>query len=1006
MPKKTWFAVVVTSALVIVLMARYSSCSTRDAWPDHEGKLRQTARLDVDGLRRGADGRVALTVVAHYTPRAADEARTTPVRRVDSIALTLVGGGTTTPIPVKKWTTTDGVSRATIALPEVPDGDYVLRADYKTSLGTGQLDVKVPLYTPARIHVITDRPLYEPGNTVRFRAVVLRARDLSPIDSRPGRWVVKDPDGEVVLEESAPAGEWGVVAGSFPLDAGAATGTWKVAWVSDAARDEVGFTVEPFTLPRFRIEAAPTAAWYRPGDAPVVKGAVVYSSGAPVAGATLQISWRVDGDWPPPTAWLASLLPKTAVAGADGRFELALPRVPDDLQGQATLRAVIAAVDAAGDRVAGAAAVLLAEDGLEVSSVTEIGDGLVAGFNNRMYVRVASPDGRVLPATKINVKRAWQPDDPGIAAETDEDGVASLQIDPGPAVNVVIPARPWRPAPRPAAVTRGETDELIGRDSVRLADQVALDRWLTPLAACARWYDDEGEGEVRVGVRVSAAGAVVMAAAGTSALDRCVVEVVKGQRLPAGAERLFEIAFSFVEPDLPALDVAIDSALDPPEGFDARVDALARRARDCLPRDLTGDLPRALTWSARAGEKEVRLGGWIDVPDGDGDAGAALACVTSRLAGARLALDAPAATDALGLLRFTVIPPPSEEDAAKPQPTTMLGYELLVTAEVDGRPSTRLRVRPGEVPDLRLRVSSVLAKAGDTITAELIRGPGFTGTLPEELTLTHLKGKPQTAKLDAKKQARLTIAPGTEGWVEIRGGSARALVYVRPEADLTVAVTPGQDRYGPGQQAELTIRTELGGRGGKAAVGLFGVDESLGQLATLPDAGDLSRLRPQVTTPAPAFDVLDGQALTLGRIRGANAAAATVLRVTEIPGPPALDAVVTASAQSAFDPVQELTDHFYIVLAELHAQTRRWEATAPADELMTPATMAGLWKKAIDACAKRGEPVVDAYGRTLKLSRLPADLLALTDPRAVVVVGTRLPEDVENWAAWVQKERP
>ena len=65
-----------------------------------------------------------------------------------------------------------------------------------------------------------------------------------------------------------------------------------------------------------------------------------------------------------------------------------------------------------------------------------------------------------------------------------------------------------------------------------------------------------------------------------------------------------------------------------------------------------------------------------------------------------------------------------------------------------------------------------------------------------------------------------------------------------------------------------------------------------------------------------------------------------------------------------------------------------------------------LWTRAIEACEKRGEKATDAYGRRLKLSRLPADLLALTDPRAVVVVGTRLPEDVENWAQWVEKEKP
>jgi len=48
----------------------------------------------------------------------------------------------------------------------------------------------------------------------------------------------------------------------------------------------------------------------------------------------------------------------------------------------------------------------------------------------------------------------------------------------------------------------------------------------------------------------------------------------------------------------------------------------------------------------------------------------------------------------------------------------------------------------------------------------------------------------------------------------------------------------------------------------------------------------------------------------------------------------------------------------------------------------------------------------DAWGRPLRLHRLPADLLALTEPRALIVNGTHLPEDVQNWAQWVAKEKP
>lgn len=986
----------------------------QDAWRRYrialtecpDGALRQTAELAVHGVRRGADGEVTFTATAHYTVADADAARHAPIHHLDALALALVDAKQhATPLEVD-WERVGDHRSARLKLPEVPDGDYKLVARYQTRIGEGTVELALPLYTPARIHVITDRPLYEPGNTVMFRAVALRARDLAPLDGRPGRWVVKDPTGEVVLEERAPAGDWGVVAGTFPLDRGAPTGTWHVSWASGDASDDVAFTVEPFTLPRFRVEASTARPYYRAGDTPAIQGAVIYSSGAPVVGAKLDIQWEIAGAWPPPTDWQETRLPKQAVTGATGRFELALPKIPDDLQGKVTLTARISAVDPAGDRVAGAATVLLSQDGIEASAVTELGDGLVESFNNRLYVRVARPDGEVLRNTKIRVKRTWQPNDNGIEAVLDEDGVASLQIDPGAPVNIVIPAAPYRPAPRPPLVRHGEVEELIAGDGASLADQVEIDRWLAALAPCAKFASDDTEAQI--GVRVAASGQVITAGGGGGALDRCVVAVVRTRRLPAGDERLFRIDFSFTDPDLPVLSPEIESAVgDAPDELAPHVAAIAAAARDCLPR-AAGPLPELLSWRVAAGSKQLELGGWSRDPAlADLPVTAAMGCVTSRVAAAsRIALADPADGDRLGVVRFAVSLPDGPDAGARPQPTTMLGYELDVIAEIEGAPSTKLRIAPGRVPDLRLRVSPVVTRPGDTITAQVIRGPEFTGTPPDELAIRCLKWNQDKQKLDDQRKVAIRIDPKVEGWCEITGGGVRALVYVRPQAELAVAVSPKQPRYKPGDRAELVVETKVGGHGAPAAVGLFGVDASLGQLAPLPGADDLARIRPKVETSTPAFGVLDGQALALGRIRGANAAAATVLRVTAIPPPPALDAVVDARATSTFDPVEELTDHFYIVLAELHRQARAWEAKAPASEKMQPATMAALWRDALDACRARGEPVTDAYGRPLRLALLPPDLLALTDPRAVVVVGTRLPEDVENWAQWVAKERP
>jgi len=131
-----------------------------------------------------------------------------------------------------------------------------------------------------------------------------------------------------------------------------------------------------------------------------------------------------------------------------------------------------------------------------------------------------------------------------------------------------------------------------------------------------------------------------------------------------------------------------------------------------------------------------------------------------------------------------------------------------------------------------------------------------------------------------------------------------------------------------------------------------------------------------------------------------------VLRVSTIPQPPELDAVVNADAHSSFNYEEEVTDTFYVILDELHEQARAWELKAPPKEKMYPRTMARLWNKALNAVAKRGKPITDGFGRRLRLSLLPYDLLSLVDPHAVIIVGTRLPEDVENWSNWVAKEKP
>ena len=78
--------------------------------------------------------------------------------------------GKETPLPPEKELGAgddDGTCSAGVKLPALPDGDYRLRARVTSPLGTDTVDAPLALYAPARVHVLTDRPLYEPGHQVR-----------------------------------------------------------------------------------------------------------------------------------------------------------------------------------------------------------------------------------------------------------------------------------------------------------------------------------------------------------------------------------------------------------------------------------------------------------------------------------------------------------------------------------------------------------------------------------------------------------------------------------------------------------------------------------------------------------------------------------------------------------------------------------------------------------------------------------------------------------------------
>ncbi|MFY0573003.1 hypothetical protein ACN28S_00300 [Cystobacter fuscus] len=658
----------------------------------------------------------------------------------------------------------------------------------------------------------------------------------------------------------------------------------------------------------------------------------------------------------------------------------------------------------------GATSVLLAEDALSVSAVTEQSDGLVDGYGNRVYLRATTAAGRLLPGAELTVRRAWDPNDEGVRAVTDEDGVAAFQLDPGPPINVVLPALPVRPAPRPPPVRLdGLKDLLADEGDASLEDQLAVERWLEPLRPCARFVSpDAGSFEVEFGLRVTAGGAVVDVTAEDSPLASCAAAILRARSLPPGRERMLGLTLSLTEPGLPSLGFEVLDLSGASEGLEEALHRAALDARECLPADLslTAPLPAVLTGARVRASARWKWAGRPHAPRRTrcpprtglhpvslhGDA-------AERGARPRHGHRALHRRARLPLLRGRHAP--GDDDAGLRAEGEREGrdggarlddVDRLARAAASHAPARLARARPGR----RGREHRAAARPGlRGGTARGARAPGGRQDAPGE------GGADRDGAGGALLPAHELRGLGRASW-----NGAVARVYVAPQARLALEVAPDKATYAPGELAHLQVNTWVDGRKGPAAVGLFGVDESLSQLVALPDADALDGMRPAPSVPSPAFGVLDSTALVMGRIRGANAAAATLLRVKGVPARAEGERLLSFSARSPFEPDVELTEPFYRVLSELTVRVRSWEESAPEGETLSPEGLARQWEQALTACEQRGEKVTDAYGRRLRLSRLPPELLALTDPRAVVVNGTRLPQDIENWGAWVARESP
>ncbi|HLU66460.1 MAG TPA: MG2 domain-containing protein [Kofleriaceae bacterium] len=217
---------------------------------------RATVHVAVTGARSLRDSRpvagasVELALAAAPAPAPAPAAAGTPPAAAAPRERALAAG------------TTDRRGHLTLrfTVPPVAPGPYELVVRTRSPHGQGVTRRAVTVEDRALLHLRTDRGVYEPGQTIRWRVTALGGADAHPLAGEEIELTVRDPRGTSIWRGSQKLPRSGMIAGAVPLGEDLVTGSYRLtARLREIeAREQV--VVRDIRLPAFEVSLDRTGA--------------------------------------------------------------------------------------------------------------------------------------------------------------------------------------------------------------------------------------------------------------------------------------------------------------------------------------------------------------------------------------------------------------------------------------------------------------------------------------------------------------------------------------------------------------------------------------------------------------------------------------------------------------------------------------------------------------------------------------------------------------------------
>ncbi|HET9184236.1 MAG TPA: MG2 domain-containing protein [Candidatus Angelobacter sp.] len=329
-----------------------------------------------------------------------------------------------------------GTSQPQFRFPAGMVGNYQLRYLVDTQIGATEFTQPVRLEDKVSILLTTEKPIYQPGQTIHVRALALDRSDHEAAAGHQLVFEVEDARGNKVFKKSTETDAFGVASAEFALADEVNLGTYNLrAFMGDPDAPtntaEIALNVDRYVLPKFKVavqfsdQRGKQKRGYRPGDHVTGTVRANYFFGKPVDGAEI----RMKASAMDLTVFeAASAQGKTDSDGAY-RFDLTLPKYFAGRplsHGAARVLIEASVKDSAGHVETRGEPITVSESPLLITAVPE-GGTLVPHLENQVFILTSYPDGS---AAKTDVV-VRGPGNSFQRLTTDDGGVAIARLNAG-----------------------------------------------------------------------------------------------------------------------------------------------------------------------------------------------------------------------------------------------------------------------------------------------------------------------------------------------------------------------------------------------------------------------------------------------------------------------------------------------------------------------------------------------------------------------------------------------